>query len=365
MYLEAKHGGVVLSGASIPVKAGDRAVWVQVAQDLAHRDVLIDDIVREFFSRVGWIVIPILLSLLIIDLSIFRGALSPLFKASELAEKIGPERTDVRLPVEGMPKEIKPLVHTINQALDRLERGFRMQREFTADAAHELRTPLSILQARIDTMADKEKAKELSRDIARMKRIVSQLLDIAELEAFTVGPDETADLNAVCGEVAAFVAPLAVAEAKQIIFDAPECPVPVHGNAEVIFRAVRNVAENAIRHTPERTAVTITVSAEGAVSVADEGQGIAPAERVQIFQRFWRKHRSGSTGAGLGLSIVKRIMDAHRGEIGISEPGEAGCVFTLKFRPARPAPSPAGSAGKENRARLPLEVPGEDAAPVP
>ncbi len=94
VYLEAKHGGVVLSGASIPVKAGDRAVWVQVAQDLAHRDVLIDDIVREFFSRVGWIVIPILLSLLIIDLSIFRGALSPLFKASELAEKIGPERTD-------------------------------------------------------------------------------------------------------------------------------------------------------------------------------------------------------------------------------------------------------------------------------
>ncbi len=245
-----------------------------------------------------------------------------------------------------MPKEIKPLVHTINQALDRLERGFRMQREFTADAAHELRTPLSILQARIDTMADKEKAKELSRDIARMKRIVSQLLDIAELEAFTVGPDETADLNAVCGEVAAFVAPLAVAEAKQIIFDAPECPVPVHGNAEVIFRAVRNVAENAIRHTPERTAVTITVSAEGAVSVADEGQGIAPAERVQIFQRFWRKHRSGSTGAGLGLSIVKRIMDAHRGEIGISEPGEAGCVFTLKFRPGTPGAFPGRFGGQ-------------------
>ena len=327
VYIEAKRGDAILSGASIPKAVGERVVWVQVAQDLAHRDVLIDDIVREFFSRVGWIVIPILLSLLIIDVSIFRRALSPLLKASELAEKIGPERTDVRLPMEGMPKEIKPLVHTINQALDRLERGFRMQRDFTADAAHELRTPLSILQARVDTMADKEKQKELSRDIARMKRIVSQLLDIAELEAFTVGLDETADLNAVCGEVAAFVAPLAVAEAKQIIFDAPERPVPVRGNAEVIFRAVRNVAENAIRHTPEKTTVTITVAADGAVSVADQGPGIAPAERAQIFQRFWRKHRSGSTGAGLGLSIVKRIMDAHRGEIGISDPGsrQAAC----------------------------------------
>jgi signal transduction histidine kinase len=213
-------------------------------------------------------------------------------------------------------------------------------------------------------MADKEKQKELSRDIARMKRIVSQLLDIAELEAFTVGLDETADLNAVCGEVAAFVAPLAVAEAKQIIFDAPECPVPVRGNAEVIFRAVRNVAENAIRHTPEKTTVTITVAADGAVSVADQGPGIAPTERAQIFQRFWRKHRSGSTGAGLGLSIVKRIMDAHRGEIGISDPGEAGCVFTLKFRPARLATASAGPAGQDNRGRPPLQAPGEDATPV-
>ncbi len=352
VYFETKHQDAILSGASIPVKIGDRTLWVQVAQDLQHRDVLIDDIVAEFFGRVGWITIPILLSLLIIDVSIFRRALSPLLKASEMAEKIGPDRTHVRLPLEAMPREIKPLVHTVNQALDRLERGFHIQRDFTADAAHELRTPLSILQARIDTIPDKEIARELSRDIARMKRIVSQLLDIAELEAFAVGPDETADLGTVCVEVAEFVAPLAVSEGKLILLDAPETPVPVNGNPEVLFRAVRNLAENAIRHTAEGSTVTIAVRPEGIVSVADQGPGIPMSERVQIFQRFWRKDRTGSSGAGLGLSIVRRIMDAHRGEINISNPRSGGCIFTLKFR-ARPPASSAGALWNE-KARPPL-----------
>jgi signal transduction histidine kinase len=336
-YLETKHGDVKLSGTSIPVRAGDGMVWVQVAQDLEHRDVLIDDIVREFFSRVGWITLPILLLLLVIDLSIFRRALNPLLKASQMAEKIGPESTDVRLPLEAMPSEIKPLVHTVNQALGRLERGFLVQRDFTADAAHELRTPLSILQARIDTIPDRQVAKELSRDIARMKRIVRQLLDIAELEAFAVGPDEVADLKAVCTEVAGYIAPLAVKEGKHILLDASENPVLIHGNAEVLFRAVRNVAENALRHTPEETGVTILVENGGTVSVSDSGPGIAPAEQAQIFRRFWRKDRRGSTGAGLGLSIVKRIMDAHRGTISIRNLSPQGCVFTLKFEPVRAA----------------------------
>jgi len=332
-YLETKRGDVILSGASIPVRAGDGTVWVQVAQDLEHRDVLIDDIVREFFSRVGWITLPILLLLLIIDVGIFRRALNPLLKASEMAEKIGPESTDVRLPLEAMPSEIKPLVHTVNQALGRLERGFLVQRDFTADAAHELRTPLSILQARIDTIPDRQVAKELSRDIARMKRIVSQLLDIAELEAFAVGPDETADLKAVCTDVAGFIAPLAIVEGKHILLDAPEMPVWIHGNAEVLFRAVRNVAENALRHTPEGTAVTVLVQNSSTVSISDCGPGIASAEKAQIFRRFWRKDRRGSTGAGLGLSIVKRIMDAHQGTITIRNLNPQGCVFILKFEP--------------------------------
>ena len=219
-----QRGRSVFSLASIPVRAGSRQIWVQISVDMQHRDVLLDDIVREFFAKVGWITIPILLFLLVIDVLIFRRALRPLIEASDFAAKIGPESISVRLPLETIPTEIKPLVRTVNEALDRLEEGFRVQRDFTADAAHELRTPLSILQARVDTLADKIAASELTRDIARMKRVVSQLLDIAELETFCVSPQETADLSAVCLEVVEFMAPVAIGQSKQISLDAPEKP---------------------------------------------------------------------------------------------------------------------------------------------
>jgi signal transduction histidine kinase len=332
VYLEGKRGDLLLLEASVPVDAGGKRVWVQISQDMAHRDVLIDDIVREFFARVGWITIPILLFLLVIDVTIFRRALKPLLNASELAAKIGPDSTDLRLPLESIPSEIKPLVKTINQALDRLEHGFKVQKEFTADAAHELRTPLSILQARVDAIADKETAKALSRDIARMKRVVSQLLDSAELENFQVGPGEVADLKAVCIEVAEFLAPMAISEQKQVLLEAPDEAVKVRGNAEVLFRALRNLVENAIRHTPAGTFVKIELDAHGTVSVADQGPGIPASERGQIFQRFWRKDRRGAPGAGLGLPIVKRIMEAHNGAISLSGNEPNGCVFRLELQ---------------------------------
>ncbi len=331
VYLEGRRGDVPLVEASVPYKVGDSPVWVQISQDMEHRDVLIDDIVNEFFSRVGWITIPILLFLLFIDVTIFQRALRPLLEASQFAAKIGPERTEVRLPLESMPSEIKPLVKTVNQALDRLEHGFKVQKDFTADAAHELRTPLSILQARVDAIEDKDIAKALSRDIARMKRVVSQLLDIAELEAFHVELGETADLKQVCVEVVEFIAPMAIAENKQILLDAPDGPVLVTGRAEVLFRALRNIVENAIRHTPAGTCVSVKLDEGGAVSVSDEGPGISASEHAQIFQRFWRKERSNALGSGLGLPIVKRIVEAHRATISVSNLTPSGCVFKLQF----------------------------------
>ncbi|HLJ62841.1 MAG TPA: histidine kinase dimerization/phospho-acceptor domain-containing protein, partial [Stellaceae bacterium] len=177
-FLEARRDRAVIYGASIPKMIGTHGLWIQVAQDLEHRDVLIDDIVADFFPRVSWITLPILLSLLAIDIAIFRHALRPVRQASETAQTIGPARTEVRLPTQEMPREILPLIKAVNQALDRLEQGFRAQRDFTADAAHELRTPLTLLRTRIDMLGNPEIARTLHDDIAGMSRIVSQLLDV-------------------------------------------------------------------------------------------------------------------------------------------------------------------------------------------
>jgi signal transduction histidine kinase len=330
-YLETRRGNAAVSGVSLVKEMDGRSVWVQVGEDLAHRDVIIDDIVADFFKRVGWITLPMLLFLLAIDIVIFRRALRPLLNASEMAKKISPNRTDVRLPPEEIPKEILPLVQAVNQALDRLEAGFRMQREFTADAAHELRTPLTILRSRVDTLADRGVSKALHQDIEGMARIISQLLDIAELESFSIDPHEKADLRTICAEVAEFAAPLALAKGKNIALSGSDASVWVNGNPEMLSRAIRNLVENAINYAPPATTVEIVVEGSGMVRVLDEGPGIKEEERALIFQRFWRRDRRRTGNAGLGLSIVQRIADTHAATISVENRPTGGANFSLSF----------------------------------
>jgi signal transduction histidine kinase len=324
-------GEAAMSGVSVEKEISGRRVWVQVGEDFAHRDAIIDDVVGEFFRRAGWITLPILLFLLGVDIVIFRRALRPLISASEMAKQINPQRTDVRLSAENIPKEILPLVQAVNQALDRLEAGFRVQREFTADAAHELRTPLTILRSRIDTLVDRKISQALHQDIEGMARIVSQLLDIAELETFAIDPQEKADLRAISSEVAEFAAPLALAQGKDIALSGSEGSVWVRGNAEMLSRAIRNLVENAINYSPPGTTVEIVVEDECVVRVLDAGPGIKDDERELIFQRFWRRDRRRAGSAGLGLSIVRRIADAHAAVLSVENRPTGGAQFSLSF----------------------------------
>jgi signal transduction histidine kinase len=324
--------GSVLFGVSVARPVGQRMYWIQVAQDLSHRDVIIDDVVTTFFPRVGWITFPILLVLLLIDILIFRRALEPVREASTTAAAIGPARTDVRLPEQAMPAEIVPLVHAVNQAFDRLEAGFRAQRDFTADMAHELRTPLAIMRARVDSLEPGPVRDALRTDLVNMTRTVSQVLDIAELESFVVG-DAKADLHAVCAEAVGFMAPLAVDMSKTISLTGAEGPVWVRGHAEALFRAVRNLVDNAIRHTPGGGSIEVHVSADGVVRVIDDGPGVPEAERDSIFRRFWRRDRTQAESRGLGLAIVARVAETHDGSVTVDNLPDGGAVFTLRLRP--------------------------------
>lgn len=331
-FARRRSNGTVLIGVNVPRAIGDHLYWIQVGQDLAHRDVIIDDIVASFFPRVAWITFPILLLLLLIDIMIFRRALDPVREASDTAASIGPTSADIRLSEQSMPSEVVPLVHAVNQALDRLEAGYRAQREFTADMAHELRTPLAIMRARVDTMEDVPLRRSLEADIVNMTRTVNQVLDIAELEAFVVGGDSKADLQAVCVDAVTFMAPLAVDSGKTIALTGAEAPVWVRGHAEALFRAVRNLVENAIRHTPAGGTIEVDVDTDGTVRVLDEGPGVPLADRETIFKRFWRRDRSRPESRGLGLAIVTRVAAAHDGTITVDARPEGGSVFTLRLR---------------------------------
>jgi signal transduction histidine kinase len=330
-YREVARGGRIVSGVSLRSTIADRTVTIQVGEDLSHRDVLIDDIVANFFRRVGWITLPILLVLLAADIIIFRRAIRPLLQASHAARDIGPTRTDIRIPTENIPNEIRPLVEAVNQAFDRLDQGFRIQREFTADAAHELRTPLAILRTRLDSLTDTALRRELQRDIDGMSRIVSQLLEAAELDAITTTPADRVDLRAICSEVVEMIAPLALKNERSLALTGSDFPVWVRGNSEMLRRAIRNLVENALNVTAPDTTVEIQVSNDGSVSVLDQGPGISNEERDFIFQRFWRRDRRRDGSAGLGLSIVQRVVEAHGGTISVSNRDPKGAKFKIQL----------------------------------
>lgn len=322
-----------IAGASARKDIGDHPVWIQVAEELSHSDVVVDDILVNFLRQVVWIIVPVLLLLLAADIIIFRLAIRPLHRASSRARHISPTRLDVRLPTDDMPPEILPLVEAVNQALDRLEHGFLAQREFAANAAHEIRTPLAILRTRIETLPHGEASHALGRDVDNMSRVVGQLLDATELETAVVDPDAVADIHEVCVEVAEFIAPLALKQGKSIELMCADEPVLVKGNAEMIRRATRNLVENALHHTPQGTIIEIIVIADGSISVIDNGDGVPLADRESIFQRFWRRSPRTAGGAGLGLSIVEKIVKAHQGSVSVEDAPGGGAKFTMHFRP--------------------------------
>jgi signal transduction histidine kinase len=335
--------GVALYGAMVAVNFHGRPIVVQVVEDVLHRDVLIDDILAQFLTHVGWITAPILLLLLVIDVAIFRRAMQPIIAASSLAGKISPDRTELRLPEVGMPREVLPLVRAVNHALHRLDAGFRAQREFTADAAHELRTPLAILRTQIDMIEDREVAEPLRHDVESMSRLVNQLLEIAELETFFIAEGETADIGAIAAEVAGFLAPLALSQDKTVAVTGARRPVRVRGNGDAIARAVRNLVENALAHTAPGTTVELAVAAEGMISVLDRGPGVPKVEREHIFQRFWRRDRRRGGNAGLGLAIVARIGEMHGAVVSVDDRPGGGALFAIRFPSVLPEKPPAAA----------------------
>jgi signal transduction histidine kinase len=331
VFPDVQRGAKNISGTVIRWDVGDQPYWIQVGEDLAHRDDLTDDVVANFFRRVSWITFPILLILLTIDIFIFRRAIRPLVEASSQAANVGPARTDIRLPEQNIPNEILPLVRAVNLAFERLDRGFRAQREFTGDAAHELRTPLAVLRARIDTLENKSEVPALRRDVEGMSRIVSQLLELAELDALAVEDRGTVDLRTICSDVAEFIAPLVIEHGRDISLRTPEEPVLIKGNGELLKRAIRNIVENALYHTPVGSTVEIELDWHGTIAIVDQGPGIDPRDTERIFERFWRADRSRTGGAGLGLSIVKQIVESHGGTVRADNRPSGGAEFLISL----------------------------------
>jgi signal transduction histidine kinase len=327
---EQGSGDVRVIGAAVETTLGRRTLTTQVEQIAPRFQSINAAVFNEFVADGGWLIILFLLAQLGISVFTVRRGLLPLEELSTLAGKISPGDSDIRLPQVGVPQEILPLVAAVNSALDRLDEGMQQQREFTANAAHQLRTPLTVLAANIDMMRDAALAAKLRYDVDIMSRIVTQLLLVARLENLNISVDDKVELSSTAREAAENLGPLAISTHKSLEVDEPTTPVFVRGNTRAIVAAVSNLIENALIHSPPGGAVRIRVTSNPSIEVLDSGPGVPPDLREKIFERFWRGETS-SEGAGLGLAIVRRIMRTLKGDVSVSDAPDGGARFCLEF----------------------------------
>ncbi|MBY6241993.1 cell wall metabolism sensor histidine kinase WalK [Methylosinus sp. Sm6] len=273
-----------------------------------------------------------------------RWGLAPLRAVAAEAAGIDMDSLHQRLSLDGVSAEIEPLVAAVNGALERLDAGVARQRRFTANAAHELRTPVTILGARLDAPEEPSFKTDLRRDHRRIRNIVEQLLATARLGERQARLAEPVDLCALARAMIADAALLAVRSRRRIALDAPDAPVLVRGNRGALESVVANLVDNALRAEPEGGAVLVRVGADKTLAVVDHGCGVASGDREALFEPFWRKSEA-TPGTGLGLAIAKEVMDSHDGRIAVTDTPGGGATFTIAF------PGPPASSKSRQRER--------------
>lgn len=296
--------------------------------------------------RAGIAVIVISIAIMVSGVVLTRRGLRPIKRLARTAQLITPEDARTRLPVNELPDELRELAQCLNEAFDRLDTALMAERQFTSSAAHELRSPMAGLTARLDALLQRTdlpddaraQVAELRAEAARLARVSGQLLLLARLDRAAAGeafPTAPVDLEDIVRDAADSLQP-AAAEKQLAIRIEPEPHTTVRGHEEWLLRAVYNVLNNAIKFSPPHAQVTIALTHTSdnkrvLLSITDEGPGIPPAERTRVFERFYRGSSAhAAEGTGLGLAIVADIVRAHRGEVFVSSgPGGRGTTITL------------------------------------
>jgi len=268
------------------------------------------------------------LATLIATPMVVSRALGGLGTVAAEAERIDIDREGTRLPTVLTPTEVTPLVDAVNRALQRLDEGHSRRKRFLADAAHELRTPIAILQTRLETLPGTAQRTRLLEDIARLAVMAEQLLDLQRLER-TPNAFVRLDLVAIGRRVAIDLAPLAINAGYELAFDTEVEQVDVIGDAAGLERALVNLVQNAIQHGGRRGTITISVGSKQIIDVIDEGPGIAAEQRERVFEPFSRLAHQ-DRGAGLGLHLVREIVQRHGGAIAILDRSR-GTFFRLSL----------------------------------
>ena len=273
----------------------------------------------------------------------------PVQQLSAHMKEISPNTLSDSIEIEGGGEEIQELVKSFNQMTEQLDEAFAMQRRFSASAAHELRTPIAVLRTKLDVFKKKKREQHeydelvttMETYIDRLSSIITDLLEFAETSE--LGEAEDVSLDSVIKTVVDDLESVAQNNMINMQIDVQSMTQSeaqtfiVKGNTNLLYRALYNLVENAIRYNNEEGSVNITLETrgqEGVIIIADTGVGIAPEQRELVFEPFYRVNKSRSRefgGAGIGLSLVKTILKRHGASITVSENNPQGSVFTIRI----------------------------------
>jgi two-component system, OmpR family, sensor kinase len=329
---------------SLPIQVGSARYAVHVAMSL-------DD--AYAVTRAGrWLFLTMALVILtaigLTSALLANSALRPIDQLVRRARDIGEANLSERLPHPGTVDEIGRLVETLNDMLGRLDRSFDAQRRFTADASHELRSPLSRLRAELEVTLRRPRTTEeygetlrsCLDEVERLQRLTEELLRLARIdsreeperpEAIPVGEIIDAAVAVIRPEANSRSVALEVASAPEVLVSA------ARGAAKL---ALANILHNAVKFSPAgglvKTVVTVS-QGEAVVAVSDTGPGVSPEELSQLFQRFYRGHAARSTdaaGVGLGLAIARALLERQGGRISVETGTGTGATFSVHLRRA-------------------------------
>jgi heavy metal sensor kinase len=339
--VETDYGRIRISN-SLVSPGGNRSYLLQVGTSLESMDAALS----RFFQLLLWTV-PASIVLMILAGRWMAGlALQPLSRLAAATRQIGVANLQHRLPLRGSRDQLDDVAHAFNEVLARLEKAVGEMRQFSTALAHELRTPLTALRGEIELALlrshtpDEHRMSLISQleEIDRLKRLIDQLLTLARAEAGEIPlKREPVDLSALTSSVIDQLEPIAVSKAIDLRAEVSSPIVVEDSDAEWLRRLLLNLLDNALKFTPEGGSVRVRLAerdGRAALEVGDSGPGMDRSVAARVFQPFYRadESRSGrSEGAGLGLSLVKWIVERHRGHIEVqSEPGR-GSTFTVEL----------------------------------
>jgi two-component system sensor histidine kinase QseC len=317
-------------------------IVVQVGEARRERDQLSAAVMGSLLLPLA-VALPVLAVVLWLTVGL---GLRPLRQLGGEVERRDP-RNLTPLAVDAPADEVAPLVASLNRLFARVGESIEHEKRFTADAAHELRTPIAALRAQVQVARGAADSDERDRALAqviagcdRASRLIDQLLTLARVEPEGVHHvTHDVDLATIARAAVADAAPAAVAKSVDLGFDAPE-PAHIEGNEELIAVLVRNLVDNAVRYSPAGSTVRVAVEkVPGAVQlrVTDDGPGVPGEALARLGERFFRQPGSGESGSGLGLSIVRRIAELNDARLALN-PGlqGRGLEVTVRFQAAKP-----------------------------